>query len=406
MPATTSATPGPATGHASTAARQSRHVAGRPPAAQADPARALPEPARRGHRQHRAQHRPSDPRQGAARRHELVAVDRRLLHLCFAALLIPAGALGDRYGRRLSLIGGLVVFALGSLAAAFASSAGVLIADRVVMGLGAAFVMPATLSILNAVFPPRERAQAIAAWSAVAGVGIIIGPTLGGFLLAHFWWGSVFLVNVPIVAVALAGVLRIVPETAEAGRRSLDVVGHPAGRRSARCDRRRHHRGSEPRLDRRRDARRGGGGARHAGRVRPGGSCGSTSRSSTCASSPRGPSRLPPASVTVIFFALFGSLFVFTQYLQLVHGYSPLSAGVRALPFALATGAVSPLSPVLAKRLGNRTVDLGGTRAHGRRPALPVDRRGSPPAIPPWRSRSRSWEPAWGSSWRRRARRS
>ena len=145
--------------------------------------------------------------------------------LCFAALLIPAGALGDRYGRRLSLIGGLSVFALGSLAAAFAPSAGVLIVDRVAMGFGAAFVMPATLSILNAVYPPRERAQAIAAWSAVAGVGIIIGPTLGGFLLAHFWWGSVFLVNVPIVAVALAGVLWVVPETAEAGRRSLDVVG-------------------------------------------------------------------------------------------------------------------------------------------------------------------------------------
>ena len=145
--------------------------------------------------------------------------------LCFAALLIPAGALADRYGRRLSLVGGLVVFAIGSLVAAFATSANVLIADRVLMGMGAAFVMPATLSILNAVFPPRERAQAIAAWSGVAGVGIIVGPTLGGFLLAHFFWGSVFLVNVPIVAVALAGVFWFVPETAEPGRRSLDVVG-------------------------------------------------------------------------------------------------------------------------------------------------------------------------------------
>ena len=145
--------------------------------------------------------------------------------LCFAALLIPAGALADRYGRRLSLIGGLIVFAFGSLAAAFAPSAGVLIADRVLMGLGAAFVMPATLSILNAVFPPAERPQAIAAWSAAAGVGIIIGPTLGGLLLAHFWWGSVFLVNVPIVVLALAGVLWVVPETAEPGRRPLDLVG-------------------------------------------------------------------------------------------------------------------------------------------------------------------------------------
>ncbi len=145
--------------------------------------------------------------------------------LCFAALLVPAGALGDRYGRRLSLVGGLAVFALGSTAAAFASGTGMLIAARVVMGLGAAFVMPATLSILNSVFPPRERPQAIAAWSAVAGVGIVIGPTLGGLLLSHFWWGSVFLINVPLVALALAGVLLTVPETAEPGDHRLDFTG-------------------------------------------------------------------------------------------------------------------------------------------------------------------------------------
>ncbi len=279
--------------------------------------------------------------------------------LCFAALLIPAGALGDRYGRRLSLIGGLSVFALGSLAAAFAPSAGVLIVDRVVTGLGAAFVMPATLSILNAVFPPRERAQAIAAWSAVTGVGVIIGPTLGGLLLAHFWWGSVFLVNVPIVAVALAGVLWVVPETAEAGRRSLDVVGggllaivdaiieaptrgwtglgtlaEAAGGLAALAifvgwELRIEH----PLIDLRIFS----------------------SRAFSAAS----------GSVTVTFFALFGSLFVFTQYLQLVHGYSPLSAGVRALPFAFAAGAVSPLSPVLAKHLGNRTIISAGLALMG-----------------------------------------
>ena len=145
--------------------------------------------------------------------------------LCFAALLIPAGALGDRYGRRLSLLGGLAVFAAGSAAAAFASGTGMLIGARVVMGLGAAFVMPATLSILNAVFPPKERPQAIAAWSAVTGVGIVIGPTLGGLLLSHFWWGSVFLINIPLVAVALAGVLLTVPETAEPGGHRLDIPG-------------------------------------------------------------------------------------------------------------------------------------------------------------------------------------
>src|SRR6266849_1548735 len=284
--------------------------------------------------------------------------------LCFAALLVPAGALGDRYGRRVSLVGGLAVFALGSTAAAFASGAGTLIAARVVMGLGAAFVMPATLSILNSVFPPKERPQAIAAWSAVAGVGIVIGPTLGGLLLTHFWWGSVFLINVPLVAVALAGVMLTVPETAEPGGHRLDLLGTvlvggalfvivdaiieapdrgwtgvvtlaeiAAGLVAlgvfAWWDLRIAH----PLVDLRIFASRA---------------------FSTAA-----------ASVTVIFFALFGSLFVLTQYLQLVHGYSPLSAGLRALPFALAIGAMSPLSPILASRFGTRLVIPAGMALMG-----------------------------------------
>src|ERR1700742_204075 len=145
--------------------------------------------------------------------------------LCFAALLIPAGALGDRYGRRRSLLGGLAVFAGGSALAAFASGTGTLITARVVMGLGAAFVMPATLSILHSVFPPRERPQAIAAWSAVTGAGVLIGPTLGGLLLSHFWWGSVFLINLPLAALALIGVLLTVPETAEPSRQRFDLLG-------------------------------------------------------------------------------------------------------------------------------------------------------------------------------------
>ena len=284
--------------------------------------------------------------------------------LCFAALLIPAGALGDRYGRRLSLIGGLSVFALGSLAAALAPSAGVLIADRVLMGFGAAFVMPATLSILNAVFPPRERAQAIAAWSAVAGVGVIIGPTLGGLLLAHFWWGSVFLVNVPIVAVALAGVLWVVPETAEPGRRPLDAVGTVlvGGALVAIVD---------AIIE---APTRGWTGLETLAETAMGLAALAifvgwelrvehplidlrvfSSRAFSAAS----------GSITVTFFALFGSLFVFTQYLQLVHGYSPLSAGVRALPFAFATGVLSPLSPALAKRLGNRALVSAGLALMG-----------------------------------------
>ncbi|MDX6336643.1 MAG: hypothetical protein QOG05_3983 [Streptosporangiaceae bacterium] len=284
--------------------------------------------------------------------------------LCFAALLVPAGALGDRYGRRASLVGGLAVFAIGSAAAAFASGTGTLIAARVVMGLGAAFVMPATLSILNSVFPPRERPQAIAAWSAVAGVGIVIGPTLGGLLLSHFWWGSVFLINVPLVALALAGVLLTVPETAEPGHHRLDYAGTlmiagalflivdaiieaptrgwtgmftlaeaAAGLAGLGLFTWWELRITDPLIDLRVFAVRAFSAA--------------------------------AASVTVIFFTLFGSLFLLTQYLQLVHGYSPLSAGVRALPFAIAMAAVSPVSTVLAARLGSRVIIPAGIALMG-----------------------------------------
>jgi EmrB/QacA subfamily drug resistance transporter len=284
--------------------------------------------------------------------------------LCFAALLIPAGALGDRYGRRLSLLGGLAVFALGSAAAAVASGTGMLTGARVVMGLGAAFVMPATLSILNSVFPPKERPQAIAAWSAVTGIGIVIGPTLGGLLLTHFWWGSVFLINIPLVALALAGVILTVPETAEPGSHRLDIFGTAliGGALFAIVD---------------------------AIIEAPGrGWTGTATLAETAAglaalavfawwelriAHPLVDLRIfasrafstAAASVTVIFFALFGSLFVLTQYLQLVHGYSPLSAGLRALPFALAIGAMSPLSPILAKRFGTRLVIPAGMALMG-----------------------------------------
>ena len=284
--------------------------------------------------------------------------------LCFAALLIPAGALGDRFGRRRSLVAGLAVFALGSTMAAFASGTGLLIGARVIMGLGATFVMPATLSILNAVFPPKERAQAIAAWSAVAGAAIVIGPTLGGLLLSHFWWGSAFLINVPLVAVALAGVVLTVPETAEPSRSRFDIPGVVlvAGALFAIVDAiiEAPDRGWTAPMTLAMAAAGVAGLAAFVWwelriadplidlRV-------FTSRAFSAAA----------ASVTVIFFALFGSLFVLTQYLQLVQGYSPLAAGVRALPFALAMAATSPVSPLIAGRLGTRVIMPAGIALMG-----------------------------------------
>jgi EmrB/QacA subfamily drug resistance transporter len=284
--------------------------------------------------------------------------------LCFAALLIPAGALGDRYGRRISLLGGLGVFALGSMAAAFSTGTGTLIAARVVMGLGATFVMPATLSILNAVFPPRERPQAIAAWSAVAGVGIIIGPTLGGLLLTHFWWGSVFLINVPLVVLAIAGVLLVVPETAEPGGHRLDLAGTALVALAL-----------VALVDAIIEAPSRGwtAGLTLAEAALGLGALGAFIWWELRAAHPLIDLRIfasrafsaSAAAVTVIFFALFGSLFVLTQYLQLVHGYTPLAAGLRALPFAFAMGAFSPLSPLLARRFGSRAVISTGMALMG-----------------------------------------
>jgi EmrB/QacA subfamily drug resistance transporter len=280
--------------------------------------------------------------------------------LVFAALLVMAGAIGDRFGRRQALVGGLMLYAVGSAGAALAGSAGALIAWRAVMGVGAAFVMPATLSILNSVFPPAERPQAIALWSAVAGVAVVIGPTLGGFLLAHFAWGAVFWVNVPLVVVAVVAVASVVPEIAvTANRGRLDLVGVVMSAV-----------GLVALVDAIIEAPVRGWGSpltlgelaaaafilagfvvweRHSPNpmidVRV-----FTHRAFSAAS----------GALALTFFALFGSLFVLTQYLQLVHGYSTLSAGVRALPFALAMGGVSPVSGMLAQRFGVRRIVPAG----------------------------------------------
>src|SRR5205085_9903949 len=121
--------------------------------------------------------------------------------LVFAGLLLTMGALGDRYGRRLSLNAGLLIFGTASALAALAGSSGQLIAARAAMGVGAALVMPATLSVLAHVFPPAERPRAIAIWAGFAGVGAGLGGVISGWLLQHFWWGSIFLTNVGVVIV-------------------------------------------------------------------------------------------------------------------------------------------------------------------------------------------------------------
>jgi EmrB/QacA subfamily drug resistance transporter len=286
--------------------------------------------------------------------------------LTFAALLIMAGALGDRFGRRRALIAGLVVFAAGSAWAALSGDSAALIAARAVMGVGAALVMPATLSILTAVFPARERARAIGAWSAIAGVGIVVGPTLGGLLLAHFYWGSVFWVNVPLAAVALVAVITEVPHMP--GRRNasarLDTLGAvlSAAAMLAVID---------AVIE---GPNRGWTSATTLGELGIGAVLIAAfiyrelhiahplidlrvfrHRAFSAASS----------AIGITFLALFGSLFALTQYLQLVHGYSALAAGVRALPFAAAVLLTAPISSGLVARLGIRLVIPAGLAAMG-----------------------------------------
>ncbi|MDQ1247773.1 MAG: hypothetical protein QG597_2144, partial [Actinomycetota bacterium] len=160
------------------------------------------------------------------------AVDSYIL--VFAALLFTWGVLGDKYGRKRVLIIGLTLFALASAACAFAPSAEALIGFRALMGVGGAAVLPVTLAIITVVFPPHERGRAIGMWAGAVGAAVALGPVLGGLLLENpswsSWltgndWGSVFLINIPIVAIGLVGIVRVVPETRNPQPQKLDFPG-------------------------------------------------------------------------------------------------------------------------------------------------------------------------------------
>ncbi len=146
--------------------------------------------------------------------------------LVFAGLLLPAGAVGDRYGRRLLILIGLGLFGVASALATFTTDPGQLIAIRAVMGVGAAILTPVTMAVLPVLFPTEDdRRKAIAAVTAATGVGIPLGPLVGGYLLDHFWWGSVFLVNVPVAAVAMLAVVLLIPESRDPSARPVDLPG-------------------------------------------------------------------------------------------------------------------------------------------------------------------------------------
>ncbi|MGI5245828.1 MFS transporter [Dactylosporangium sp. CA-139066] len=145
--------------------------------------------------------------------------------LVFAGLLLPMGALGDRYGRKRLLMTGLLLFAGASLIAVFAGSAGQVIAARALMGIGGAILTPLTMAVLPVLFEPHERGKAISLLTMGMGIGLPLGPIIGGYLLEHFWWGSIFVINLPVALVALVAVGLLVPESKSATPKRVDLLG-------------------------------------------------------------------------------------------------------------------------------------------------------------------------------------
>lgn len=276
--------------------------------------------------------------------------------LAFAGLLLAGGGVGDRLGRKVVMQCGLVFFGIFSACAAASHTTGTLIASRALMGVAAAFVFPATLAILTSVFTDHaERQKALGIWGATSGVAVAFGPITGGALLEHFWYGSIFLVNLPIVVVTLIGSAVLIPALKPEARNRFDVRGVVIstlgvtllvlaiiegpiwGWGSARTlgcfaasavllgvFARLELRTEKPLLDVRAFA---------------------IPRFSAGA-----------LSISVAFFCLFGFIFLVTQYFQFVKGYSTLSAGMHTLPFAIVAAVFTPIAAVVALRVGTRLV--------------------------------------------------
>ena len=272
---------------------------------------------------------------------------------------MTAGSLGDRFGRRLALMTGLVLFAIGSALAALSGSATELIASRGLMGLGAAAIMPTTLSILTNIFPAHERPKAIAIWAGVSGLGIAAGPITGGWLLEHFDWNSVFLVNIPVVALALLGAVMLVPESRDPSSPRLDLVG--AGLSTA---------GLSAIVWGLIEAPDRGWGssailaAFAAGAAIMGAFVAWERRSAHPMLDVRvfRNLRFSAASVSIafMFFALMGVVYFLTTYVQTVLGYGTLDTGVKMLPIAGGLIVASRLSVAVAARLGTKIAVAGG----------------------------------------------
>ena len=279
--------------------------------------------------------------------------------LVFASLLLTVGGLGDRFGRKKSLLIGLVLFGVGSLGAGLSPNTNVLIVTRAFLGIAGAAILPATLSLISATFPARERPRAIALWAAVFGLGVGIGPLIGGALLEHFEWNSVFFVNLPVIIIAVIGGAMTIADSKDEHAPKADIPGVLLSV--------------------------GGLFALVYGIIEAG-QKGWTEQSVLISFAAaiillglfgwwenRNPDAMLPmrffknmsftgANVALAFlnFSLFGGVFFLSQYLQTILGYSTLDAGIRTLPLALVLALVASRSAIVTNRLGNKyTVALG-----------------------------------------------
>ena len=279
--------------------------------------------------------------------------------LVFAGLLLTAGAIGDRFGRRNALLGGLTVFALGAAVGGLGSTSVQIIAGRAVMGVGAAFIMPATLSLVTTVFPPGERRRAIAVWSGFAGAGAAIGPLVSGALLEGFWWGSTLLVNIPVVVLLMVAIATLAPRSRDPQSTPLDLPG--TGLSLVGITALVYAIIEGPNLGWASPAVIGGFALAVIALV-------TFVARERSAEHPMLPLELfsdlrfsvGSAVVTATFFSMIGFFFLNTLYLQYVRDYSALLAGLAAIPLAVMLVLVSPRSATLSERFGSgRVISVG-----------------------------------------------